>query len=123
MIKRLDTHYTLTQKDIDKINEVAEENGLKPSRSLSKIVSEYREFDLDSLMNILKKISKKDNYILKYINILIQISNSICIKNGLVTKDFVSLDEFTGEFFKAAENEVANKTKQRLVKKYTEGKN
>ncbi len=119
MIKRLNTHYTLTQKDIDKINKIAEETGLKPSRVLSKIISEYKEFDADLLMETLNKIVKRNNHMSKQVDILMGIVNSICIKNTLVAKDFVGLDEFTGEFFKTAENEVEKNIKRYQVKKYS----
>lgn len=119
MKKRINTYYTLRQEDIDKVTKIAEENGLKPSRALSKIISEYREFDVELLMKTLNNMVKRNNHMSKQIDILMGIVNSVCIKNTLVAKDFIGLDEFTGEFFKTAENAVEKNIKTQQVKKFT----
>ncbi len=124
MIKRFKQNFTLTQKEIDCISEVAKENKLTASKALSKIISEHNNkeiLDIESALYLVKKISMDTKKIRKSTEIQQQVLNSMCIHFGLLKSDFFSTDDFLAELMGKAKEYVDKKIETEIIRKYTKG--
>ncbi|MBU3093852.1 hypothetical protein KPL35_17620 [Clostridium sp. CF011] len=108
--------FRLLNEDINYINIISKENNLQPSDALSQIINEHESMS-NILENSLKKILLGINNLNKLSKIQLEISNSICLKEGYQEKDFVSTTEFKSGLVAKAYEEVEKQIANSNIKK------
>ena len=115
-VERTRKEFRLLNEDINYINIISKENNLQPSDALSRIINEHENMS-NILENSLKKILLGINNLNKLSKIQLEISNSICLKEGYQEKDFVSTTEFTSGLVAKAYEEVEKQIANSNIKK------
>ncbi|MBZ9609892.1 hypothetical protein G9F73_019385 [Clostridium estertheticum] len=108
--------FRLLNEDINYINIISKENNLQPSDALSQIINEHENMS-NILENSLKKILLGINNLNKLSKVQLEISNSICLKEGYQEKDFVSTTEFKSGLVAKAYEEVEKQIANSNIKK------
>ena len=110
-VERTRKEFRLLDEDSDYINKISKENNLQPSDALSQIINEHKNMS-NIIDNSLKKILFGINNLNKLSKVQLEISNSICIKEGYEEEDFVSTSEFTSglvtKAYEEVEKQIAN---------------
>jgi hypothetical protein len=114
---RIRKQYKLSDKNIEYINSISEKYKLQSSDALSKIITEHK--DISTLESTLKKILLGINNLNKSSEMQLDIINSICIKQNLQEKDFISRTEYTSELISKADKEVAKEICKNNIKKFS----
>lgn len=101
--------YQLSINDIEYVEAIARKYNIKPSSALSKIISEYEDFDTKWIQENMKIIISLLYGIKKFDKINIEILNSICMSANYST--FTSTNEFKSDIvdssFKEINKEIA----------------
>jgi hypothetical protein len=109
--ERTRKEFQLLEEDINYINKISKSSEIKPSYALSQIINEHKNMS-DIINNSLKKILFGINNLNKLSKVQLEISNSICIKEGYEEEDFVSTSEFTSglvtKAYEEVEKQIAN---------------
>ena len=111
--------FQLMQIDIDYINEIAEKYKIGTGDTLSKILREHKENNLNKSKHIEEKLLQSINNLNKLSEIQLEITNSICMKENYQEKDFVSRKDFTSELIAKAYKTVEEKISNSNIKKFS----